>query len=91
MDYRDRTFENESILLDGNTFSGCTFRNCRLVFKGMSPVSMMVNQMEGVHWVMEGPAAATIAFMTAIYHGAGEGGRELIEQTFANIRRGSHD
>ena len=35
-----------------------------------------------------GGAIAISLFMTALYHGAGEGGRKLIEDTFNNIRKG---
>ena len=31
MEYHDQTFENKELLLDGNTYTGCTFRGCRLV------------------------------------------------------------
>jgi hypothetical protein len=34
MEYRDKTFENRDVLLDGNVYTGCTFRNCRLLIRG---------------------------------------------------------
>jgi hypothetical protein len=42
---------------------------------------------ENVSWVFEGPAANTLAFLQALYHGMGEGGRKLVDDTFENIRR----
>jgi len=89
MEYRDQTIEKQDVLLDGNTFTGCTFRNCRMIFKGMHPVMLGANHFtENVKWQFDGPAALTVQFMTALYHGAGEGGRNIIEKTFENIRRG---
>ena len=89
-EYRDRDFTGQTVQLDGNTFTGCTFRDCTLEFGGSGPLTLGANHFkEHVKWVFTGCAATTIAFMTGIYHGAGEGGRKLIEQTFENIRRGS--
>jgi hypothetical protein len=33
---KDKTFENERVLLDGFTYEGCTFLRCRLVYSGGS-------------------------------------------------------
>jgi hypothetical protein len=89
MNYRDQDFDGQEVLLDGSIFTGCTFRNCRLVFKAMAPVGMSACHFkENVQWAFDGPAALAVEFMAAMYHGCGEGGRKLIEETFNEIRRG---
>jgi len=88
-EYRDKDFTGQTVQLDDNTFTGCTFRDCTLVFRGSGPLTLNANHFkENVKWAFAGYAARTIEFMTGIYHGAGEGGRQLIEKTFENIRRG---
>ena len=42
---------------------------------------------ENVSWTFEGSAALTLEFLRGLYHGAGEGGKKLIENTFEMIRR----
>ena len=86
MNFRGRTFQNEDVTLDGNSFENCTFRNCRVIFRGSAATNLVGNQFgEGVNWVFDGPAALTIAFLSALYRG---GAKELVEQTLENIRRG---
>ena len=89
MEFRDQDFTGQEITLDGNTFTGCTFRNCRVVFRATAPCTLTANSFkENINWTFDGPAALTVQFMTALYHGMGKGGRELIEQTFKNIQGG---
>ncbi len=88
MEFRDQDFTGQEITLDGNVFTGCTFRNCRVVFRAIAPCTLTANNFgENVQWILDGPAALTVKFLTALYHGAGEGGQQLVETTFENIRR----
>lgn len=80
---KNEIFKDQDIVLDGNTFTECTFTNCRLSYSGVLPVSMVSNRFDNCKWGFLGPAAATLNFMTALYHG---GGKEIIEATFSNIR-----
>jgi hypothetical protein len=43
---------------------------------------------DNVTWSFSGPAANTVNFLRALYHGAGEGGKKLVEDTLQNIRKG---
>jgi hypothetical protein len=89
MEFRDQDFTGQEVTLDGNTFTGCTFRNCRVVFKAIAPCQMSACHFkENIEWALEGPAALTIDVLTSLYHGMGEGGRQLVERTFDNMRRG---
>lgn len=86
MDYRDQTIENQQIILDGNDYTGCTIRNCRIVYLGVQSFHAAACQFDGCAWAFDGPAARTIDFLKAMYRQ--EGMREVIEQTFDNIRNG---
>ena len=90
MEYRDRDdLDGKDVLLDGNTFTGCTFRNCRIIFGATAPIHLGVNNFhENVQWAFSDSASDTLQFLSALYHSKGEGGRQIVEQTFENIRRG---
>ncbi len=33
-DFLNRSFENETVIVDGNTFQGCRFENCTFIYRG---------------------------------------------------------
>ena len=81
------TFTNQSVVLDGNDYRTCTFTNCELVFRGTASVSLHEVTANDCRWTFAGAAGMTIKFMTALYQG---GFSDMIDLTFENIRRGSH-
>jgi hypothetical protein len=81
------TYENVTVKLDNSEFIGCRFLNCTLEYSGIGPVSLQGCSFNNVNWVFTGPAQNTLIFMRGIYHEAGEGGKQLIEKTFENIRK----
>ncbi|HYE95207.1 MAG TPA: hypothetical protein VD962_03290 [Rubricoccaceae bacterium] len=83
------TFEQQDVVLDFHHFEGCTFRRCRVHYFGYGPVMLVDCAFEACSWGFDGPAAAAVRFMTDLYQ-MGGGARELIEQTFENIRSGVH-
>jgi hypothetical protein len=80
-------FTNDTVVLDGNEYRNCIFTNCELIFRGANGVSLHGISLNSCRWTFEGSAALTINFMTALYQA---GVTDLIDQTFENIRRGSH-
>lgn len=88
MDFRDTSFRDDRVELDGNAYGGCRFQRCELVFSATAPVSLENCRFDQCTWTFEGPAALTIDFMTGLYHGMGEGGRKLIDDTIEAIMRG---
>ena len=83
------TFSNQEIRLDGEEFVACHFDNCTMLYGGTRQVKLDGCSFNDVKWQFVDASANTLQFMTALYHGAGEGGRKLIEQTFENIKRGT--
>jgi hypothetical protein len=83
-----RTFTNEEVRVESTQFINCIFKGCALVYDGGTPSFIRTGFLQS-HWVFEGPAQNTISLLTALYHGAGEHGRSLVDGTFANIRRGT--
>ena len=57
--YKQATiFNHETVILDGETFSSCEFRDCRLVYSGGEPPSFQGCRIDDCEWKFEGPAAA---------------------------------
>lgn len=84
--YEKSTFQGDKVLLDDNEFIDCTFENCELVFAGTGDVSLSGNVFRNVKWSFDGAAGRTLQFLKAMYRGAGSGGRDLVEKTFASVR-----
>lgn len=88
MKFENQSFSKLDIHMDFNEFVNCRFNDCTLVYHGYGLIGMSGCSFSNVHWSFADAAANTISFMTGLYSGAGEGGRNLIEQTFENIRKG---
>ena len=85
MDFKNQTFENERIELSESRFHGCTFINCELVYRGDPSPTFTDNEFIDSFFVFRDEAIRTLYFLSNIYH-AGEGGREIVERTFADVR-----
>lgn len=59
MKYEKRTFEGETIRLDGNTYSGCDFRRCTIAFGG-GVVQMDGCSFDGCTWQVTDAALRTL-------------------------------
>jgi hypothetical protein len=78
-------FLDERIELDGRVFKGCTFYRCTLVYAATAPITLMNCAMEDCQWVLEGPAALALDFMSALYANGDEGSQRIVEETFRSI------
>lgn len=58
-------FESMRVVLSGERFERCSFKNCELVFDGR-PTQLGGNNFDGCHWAFEGAAADTLAFVSAV-------------------------
>ena len=87
MKYRNETFSGKKIDLDFNQFVGCQFENCEFIYHGAGRVEMSGCKFTNVTWKFSDCAANTLSFMRAMYHGAGEGGRELVDRVFENLKQ----
>ena len=88
MEYKNRVFDEEIVVLDGNRYEKCTFTRCKIKFLGHAPVYMHTCKFdEGCEHILDGPAGLTVNFLAAVYS-AGEWGKILVEQTFENIKSG---
>jgi hypothetical protein len=80
------TFENQEVEVDGQTFIDCTFRNCRLIFRGTDLPQFTRCLFDRVRWGYKDAAAITLEHLSGWYQ-TGDGGRRQIEELFDLIRR----
>ena len=80
-----RRFQNKRVVLADRRYENCTFIHCELVFDGDRPPTFKDNRFIDTVFVFTGSATRTLYLLSNIYH-AGDGGREVIDQTFSAIR-----
>ena len=79
-----QTLKNLTIQIDGETFVGCRFESCELVFNGLMGATFIDCVFsKDIKWRFDGPANNTLKFMRALYEG---GADKLIENIFREIR-----
>jgi len=83
----NNSYENMTVLLDGNSFENCTFKNCTLEFRGTDEVSLVSNTITNCQFSFSGAAANTIQFLKGLYHGLGPMGQLLVENMLSEIRK----
>lgn len=85
MQYVNERFKNQRVELDGKMFHNCEFDTCELVFSGDRPPTFSDNRFVDTVFVLTGQATRTMYLLSNIYH-AGEGGKEVVEHIFDDIR-----
>ena len=85
MHQANKIFRDQRVELSGNRFHDCTFENCELVYRGDPSPTFQDNEFIDSTFVFKDAAIRTLYFLSNIYH-SGEGGKEIVEQTFEDIR-----
>lgn len=82
MDYRDVTFPaGERILVDGNTFVGCTFEDgCIIEYRGVAPNAFTRCRFGVPTFEFLGPSGAVITFLK-MFHDM-PGGNNILDAIF---------
>lgn len=83
--YKNESFKDQRIELDGKMFHDCEFINCELVFSGDRPPTFSDNRYVDTVFLLTDQATRTMYLLSNIYH-AGEGGKEVVESIFSDIR-----
>ncbi len=87
MNYHNQVFDNQRVELHGNSYRDCTFKNCELVYDGDPSPTFHNNRFIDSSFVFTGPALRTLYFLGNMYR-AGEGGKEVVEQTLEDMKEG---
>ncbi len=83
----NRNYSNELVNLDDNEFVDCKFQGCTLVYRGGSLPKFAGNSIDQCVWNFSGAAELTLRFIAGLYQ-AGEGGKDVVERMFEQIRKG---
>lgn len=86
MNIENQNFTNERITLDNNSYTGCTFRHCVLVYSGVSEMTLTNCRFDEVEWEFSGPAARVLSFLHATYQN-GRDGEEFVRAIFRNFKK----
>ena len=85
MQQTNKIFRDQRVELTGSRFHGCTFENCELVYRGDPSPTFQDNEFIDSTFVFKDAAIRTLYFLSNMYH-SGKGGKEIVEQTFEDIR-----
>jgi hypothetical protein len=61
-------YNHETVALDGESFSDCEFRACRLVYAGGAAARFDRCRFEDCEWKLEGAAAQTLAHLRGMWN-----------------------
>jgi len=86
MAHDGKTFQGETIRLDNQEYIDCTFAECDLQYGGSGAVAFSNCRFDQCRWSFVDAASNTLRFMAGLYHGLGEGGKNLMEDLFDSIR-----
>lgn len=75
-------FNHETVALDGEHFSDCEFRSCRMVYRGAEPPAFERCRFDDCDWRFEDAAANTLACLKAIW---GVGGKAPVQAMIKDI------
>lgn len=78
-------FNHETVPLDGEAFSDCEFRDCRLVYSGGEPPVFKGCRFDKCEWRMEDAAARTLDHLKIVW---GAGGKAAVQALIKDITGG---
>jgi hypothetical protein len=80
-------FNHETIVLDGEAFSACEFRDCRLVFQGGEPPTFEDCTFDDCDWRFEAAAANTLAHLKTVWAAGGKAQIQALIKTITGAAR----
>lgn len=81
---KNKSIENQTIILDGSEFDHCELRDCTLVFKGQEQVKLEHCRISGCTWEFEDAALRTVMMLKGLWQ-SGNAGKEIVETIFRNV------
>jgi hypothetical protein len=84
--YFGREFNGVKELVDGNSYTQCTFNDCTLIYRGGQIPMITSCQFERCTWGWEDAAGRTVEFLRFIRARMGSGGRQLVDDVARHIR-----
>ena len=81
----DTIFNHETVMLDGEDFSDCEFRSCRMVYSGGETPSFTRCRFDDCDWRFEDAAARTLAQLKLLW---AVGGKAPVQAMIKEITGG---
>jgi hypothetical protein len=75
-------YNHETVILDGESFTDCEFRDCRLTYSGGEVPLFSGCRFDDCEWRMEGAAARTLDHLKAVW---GVGGKAAVQSLIKTI------
>ncbi|HEY3694149.1 hypothetical protein [Phenylobacterium sp.] len=79
-------YNHETVALDGETFSDCEFRNCRLVYAGGEPPIFKDCRIDGCEWRFDEAAGRTLAHLRAVWNAGGKSSVQALIKEITGAR-----
>lgn len=80
-------FRNETLRVDGNTYTGCEFYDCKLEFGSVALPIFRGCRLDKADWVFVDGAANMVSFLSYFFHEFGASGEQLVDKLFQEIRQ----
>jgi hypothetical protein len=66
------SYSHETVVLDGETFTSCEFRDCRMVYAGGEPPAFRDCKFVDCEWKQDEAAARTLAYLKVLWNAGGK-------------------
>lgn len=76
------TYNHQTVVLDGETFSDCDFAACRLIYSGGETPQFAGCRFDDCEWKFEDGAANTLAFLKQMWN---VGAKAAVQATIKEI------
>jgi len=63
----DTIYNHETVLLDGEMFDACEFRDCRMIYAGGEPPTFSKCRFDGCDWRFDEAAAHTLTYLKTLW------------------------
>lgn len=85
MKIKGQTFENDSVILDGNDFMDCTFDKCELIIRGTDEFGIHRCTFNVCTYNFQGQAGAVLEFLDVLLSGNEKDDRHFLSQILPHV------
>lgn len=82
---QNSNFQNTRVEIDNIAYSKCEFKNCRVVYSGKGPISLIDCNFVECEWSLDGAAQNTLMFLRTMQSSFGPFGKDMVAQIIKSI------
>jgi uncharacterized protein YjbI with pentapeptide repeats len=79
-------YSHETVVLEAESFSGCEFRDCRLIYAGGEPATLTNCKFVNCDWRLEGAASNTLAHLKLMWSAGSKAEVQAIIKDITAVR-----